>query len=167
MGRGMLYLGAALMLGVLTAFFNVLVDQRNNPNQQLRGDWGDGYREVRLKRNAAGHYVASGRINGQPVTFLLDTGATAVAVPRPLAERLGLPTGPEISVQTANGTARGWLTRIPRVELGPIRMESVRGTISEGMEGDQVLLGMTFLKHLQLRQQGDELLLRQATGATP
>ncbi len=164
MGRGMLYVGAALMLGVLTAFFNMMAERKANPNRQVESLTTGEYRQVRLKRNAAGHYVATGAINGQPVTFLVDTGATAVSIPAKLADRLGLPRGPQIALSTANGTARGWLTRIPSVQLGDIWLESVRGTITDGMDGEQVLLGMTFLKHLQLRQEGEYLILIQPWG---
>lgn len=157
----MLYLGVILALGVLTAFFNVLIDDKRNPNQQpftqVEGD----VRRVVLERNPAGHYLATGKINGQKVVFLVDTGATSVAVPAKLADRLGLQQGPSQLISTANGTATAYLTRLDKVELSAIVALDVPGTITPSMAGDEVLLGMSFLKDLEIRQQSGQLELLQ------
>lgn len=70
---------------------------------------------VSLTRNRAGHFEAPGEINGKPVTFLLDTGATYVAVPRNLASELGLEPGRSAWFNTANGRAEGALTKLERL----------------------------------------------------
>jgi aspartyl protease family protein len=154
-GCGMLTLACVAGLALLTAMFSNLIDEQQNPNQRLAAE---GTRVV-LERNRFGHYVATGAINGIAVEFMLDTGATSVAVPGELAERIGLSRGPEVRVETANGTARAYLTRLERVSLGGIEQRDVSATITPTMEGDQVLLGMSFLKHLQLTQRGDTLTL--------
>ncbi len=167
LGRWMMVAAWVLLLGILTLFFSEYLERQYNPNRQPVGSLGpDGVRQVVLVRNRAGHYVADGAINGRRVTFLVDTGATDVAVPLGLAQRLGLPRGPAVTSRTANGTVRTWRTRLDEVRLGPIRMRDVRASILPGMKGNEVLLGMSFLKHLELVQRGGELTLRQYAGVS-
>ena len=113
-----------------------------------------------LRRNRAGHYVASGSINGEPVRFLIDTGATEVALPLPLAQRLGLRLSPGVTTMTANGATRTWVTRLDRIDLGGLVATGVRASVLPNMPGEEVLLGMNYLKHLELIQRGDSLTLR-------
>jgi aspartyl protease family protein len=122
---------------------------------------GDGVPQVVLKRNRSGHYVATGSINGFPVIFLLDTGATDVAVPRVVADRLGLKRGAPVVNQTANGQVTSWRTRLDEVRLGPVRRRNVRASILPNMQGSEVLLGMSFLKHLEMVQRDGRMTLRQ------
>jgi aspartyl protease family protein len=137
----------------------VWLARENNPNPnhllQQQGQAGP----VVLKRNRAGHYVADGEINGERVVFLLDTGATQVALSKPLAQRLGLKLGPEVTVQTAAGPAPGYQTRLDSVRLASIEMRNVTALVSDGLSPDMVLLGMNFLKRLEMIQRGDELIL--------
>lgn len=143
-------------------FFQDLLDKQRNPNQApLVGETEDGTREVILKRNRFGHYVVDGAINGQPVTFMLDTGATMVALPAHLATKLGIERGRPMQFQTANGTARGFAARLDEVKVGPIALQYVAAGVTQGLRGDEVLLGMTFLKHIEFTQRGDTLTLRQ------
>jgi aspartyl protease family protein len=146
------------LLGVGTVLFNGLLDNINNPNKDLTITLNDaGNREVVLERNRYGHYVASGEINNQPVEFLLDTGATLVAIPEHIAKQLNLKKGRAFQSQTANGSSQSYATTIERLTLGGIVMTNVPASISSGMEFDEILLGMSFLKHLHLTQQGKQL----------
>ena len=161
-GRGMTFLAWGLVLGLLTFLFEGFLQDRANPNREVRSAVSsDGAVEVKLRRNRAGHYVANGGINGREVVFLVDTGATDVAVPGDLEHRLGLDRGRPIASRTANGMAVAYTTRLDTVELGGIRLRDIRATILPGMDGDQVLLGMSFLKRLELIQRGNELTLRR------
>jgi aspartyl protease family protein len=160
-GVGMTLGAWALFLLVLTWFASGYLESLNNPNVQVVSRVGPGGNpEVLLQQNRAGHYVATGTINDLPVVFLLDTGATDVAISENVAERLGLEKGFLVTVNTANGTARGWNTLLDEVTLGDIEMAAVPAIILPGL-GDQVLLGMSFLKRLTLIQRGEELLIRQ------
>ena len=154
---GMLWL---LVLVVLASAFAWLEARRNNPNRNLSGRVTDGVIEVTLEQNRGGHYVATGGINGRDVELVLDTGATAVAIPGALAADLGLERMGEVIVQTANGDARAYLTRLDEVRLGPIVMRDVRAVIQPTMQGE-VLLGMTFLRELEMVQRDRTLILRQ------
>lgn len=150
------------ILAVMWLLFSNVLDKQNNPNQSastqvLSGD----IRELVLIRNRMGHYVANGSINSQPVTFMLDTGATDVSIPEPIANKLGLQKGPSAMYQTANGTARVYLTRLKSISLGDIQLNNIRATINPGYKSDEILLGMSFLKHLEFSQRGNTLTLRQ------
>jgi aspartyl protease family protein len=116
--------------------------------------------EVTLQRNRSGHYVAEGMINGSRVTFMLDTGATQVALPMRTARSLGLQLGDAVQLRTANGDAVGYRTRLDRVRLGPIELRGVAAVATDGMDGEVVLLGMSFLKRVEFAQRGDRLTLR-------
>ena len=66
-----------------------------------------------------------------------------------------------ITLDTANGRSQGWRTRLPNLQLGDIRLTDVPALIAPGMEGDEVLLGMSALRQLDFTQQDGTLVLRQ------
>ena len=163
LGRIMLVLAWVAGLALATRYFGVWEDRQRNPNQAPQSIHGDGYVELRLASSRQGHYLLNGQINGQGVTFLLDTGATQVAVPEALAARLALERGAPITLSTANGRATGWRTRLDQLQLGDIRLSGVAALIAPGMDGDEVLLGMSALKQLEFTQRDGTLVLRQNT----
>lgn len=162
MGKGMIILAWLLLLGLLTLFFSNLLDKQHNPNSDLQSHIGaTGTKEVQLLRNRAGHYVASGEINGSKVIFFLDTGATTISIPGEVAKRLNLQAGYAMSVQTANGTVQVYSTRLKQVRLGSIELFDVDANINPHMQGEEILLGMNVLKKLELIQKGNTLTIRQ------
>ncbi|MEO5573506.1 MAG: retropepsin-like aspartic protease [Gammaproteobacteria bacterium] len=161
LGKGMIAITWVVLLGMLTWFFNDKVDAQRNPNQQAQARLNEGIHELVLQRNRQGHYVAPGNINGQPVEFLLDTGATLVSIPQPLAQRLGLKPGIPLESQTANGTVTTYATVIENIELGGIVLRNIRASINPGQTGNDVLLGMSFLQQLELTQHGNTLTLKE------
>lgn len=150
-----------LLVGLLIMTFSHILKRQNNPNQQLMSRQEAGKAVVNLKRNRYGHYVASGRINGQPVVFMLDTGATDVAVPAKIADQLGLKRGRKRLYQTANGSIMAYTTVLNQVRLGNIEVRDVRASINPDMNNNEVLLGMSFLRQIEFTQRGDTLTLRQ------
>ena len=160
-GGWMIFIAFVLLVLFLTYMFNDVLEAQLNPNQQLNTVVSGDYKEVALTRNKYGHYVASGKINGETVTFLVDTGATDIALSETLAQKLNLERGRAVRVGTANGYAKAYRTRLQRVSLGDIKLENVSATILSNASDDQVLLGMAFLKHLELIQTGDQLTIRQ------
>ena len=148
-----------MALGVL--FFGDQLESQYNPNRQVETLQSSGVTEVRLQRNRLGHYVTSGTINNRPVTFLLDTGATGVAIPARIAKTLDLKRGRPIATRTANGTATSYLTRLNSVSVGGVSVGNVSATIAPGLRGNEILLGMSFLQHIEFTQRGDTLILRQ------
>jgi aspartyl protease family protein len=162
MGMAMQVLAWLTFLALGAFFFDDLLGTQYNPNQDLQTRSGaEGVREVVLQRNRFGHYVTSGEINGEPVTFILDTGATGVAVPDAIAQRLGLQRGRAFRTRTANGTGTSYAAMLDSVSVGGIELKDVSAGITPGLQDDQVLLGMSFLKHIEFTQRGDTLTLRQ------
>lgn len=162
MGRLMYGLMWMLVLVIMAFIFSGVLDRQHNPNNDVASQINEqGLREVVLQRNKAGHYVVSGSINDQPVVFMLDTGASDVSVPAHIADTLGLRRGPEVTYRTANGSVVNFATVLESVGLGNIRLNQIRASINPHTDSDDVLLGMTFLKHLDIVQRGEILILRQ------
>jgi aspartyl protease family protein len=161
-GRHMILLAWIIALGMLAFFFNGVLDRQHNPNQQVESSIDEhGQNEVILQRNRQGHYITSGYINNQPVIFLLDTGATVVSVPETVAKRLGLRAGYASQSTTANGTIETYATRLKNVGIGSIELSNVAAHINPHMQGEEILLGMSFLKNLELIQKGEKMTIRQ------
>ena len=160
-GRIMMILAWVAGLALLTMVFQDQLTSRFNPNAspEVLTDK-QGVRQVVLERNAKGHYVAGGFINGVPVTFLLDTGATHVAVSEALANRLRLERLAGGISQTANGAVAVWRTSLDEVRLGSLSLGDVQASILPSMSaGDPVLLGMSFLKQVDFSQRDGQLVL--------
>jgi aspartyl protease family protein len=160
---GMMFTTAGWILGfsLLALVFGKILDQQNNPNQSIATVQGAGSQEIVLLRNRNGHYVFDGEINRHKVTFLVDTGATTTAIPAHLQQTLGLKAGAATSVSTANGVTTAYLTRLDQLALGDIELHDVKASIIQGMAVDEVLLGMNVLKHFELIQRGNHLIIRQ------
>ncbi len=157
----MAFVASLLMLGMLYLYFENSLQARNHPNRDLQIAPGA---ELILKRSGDGHYVFPGTINGQSVSLLLDTGATLVSVPAHLADKLELTAGAYQQSITANGTVVTRTTRIDALAFGPFVLRNVQASLNPGMASDQVLLGMSVLKHLEFTQRGDTLVLRPLNG---
>ena len=160
-GKGMIVAAWVGLLIILTVFFSAYLDRVNNPNSKPKTSVTGTVKEVVLKRNRSGHYVVNGFINNKEVTFLLDTGATDVALSDDLANALELRRGAYITSQTANGSVSARQTTLSEVSIGDIRLQNVRASILPGLSDREVLLGMSFLKQLELVQKGNYLMLRQ------
>jgi aspartyl protease family protein len=160
---GMMFTAAAWILGflVLALVFAKILDHQGNPNQSVSTLQTADFQEVVLTRNRSGHYRFDGEINRHKVTFLVDTGATITAIPGRLQQSLGLKPGPATSVSTANGTTTAYLTRLDQLSIGQIELFDVNASIIPGMDVNEILLGMNVLKHFELVQRGDELIIRQ------
>src|SRR5690554_589206 len=112
LGRFFIWFAWLAALGLLYYFFDGALSKQANPNQQVASHRQGSQAVVVLQQNRAGHYLANGEINQRPVTFLLDTGATQVAIPGSMAASLGLSRGRQIQVSTANGVAVAYQTQL-------------------------------------------------------
>lgn len=149
------------LITMLSLLFSDQIEHDRNPNQRVESRSApSGATAVVLNRNRYGHYVATGQLNGVDAEFMLDTGATDVAVSDAVATAAGLKKGPPFQITTANGTTIGYGTVIESVRLGAIVEHEVRATIVPNMDDMQVLLGMSFLKRLDFSQSGDTLVLK-------
>jgi aspartyl protease family protein len=155
-GRRMIWLASMGLLAGLYALFSML---EQDGGTVISVDAG-GSAMIVLEQDRNGHYQVEGLINGQAVNFLVDTGATDVAVPESMARALGLDFGPRVQVMTAAGPSKAWMTRLNQVSIGGISRRDVRATITSG-EFNGVLLGMSFLRHYSLRQQDGKLVISE------
>jgi aspartyl protease family protein len=161
-GKAFTLIAWLLLLGMLFLFFQSYIARQQNPNQALTSSQGQqGEIVTVLTRNRAGHYVGTALVNNQPADFMLDTGATTVAVTAAAAERLNLPRGQPMQVSTANGMTIAYRSRIRQLQLGDIILTDVPASIVPNMSGSEILLGMSALKQLEFRQQGNQLTLIQ------
>ena len=146
---------------LLALIFSKILDHQSNPNQSVATSQSSQFTEIVLQRNRYGHYVFDGEINRKPVTFLVDTGATTTSIPANLQKYLQLKVGPAFEVSTANGNATAYMTRLDELKMGEIRFTDIRASLSPGLLGEEILLGMNILKRMELVQRGDSLIIRQ------
>jgi aspartyl protease family protein len=105
---------------------------------------------ARIPADRSGHYFVDARIKGQSVRFLVDTGATVVALSADDAQRIGLHTLPSDyteEVRTAHGVARAAPATLPEIEVGSVRVRNVSAQVI-APDLDVSLLGMSFLGRL-------------------
>lgn len=111
-----------------------------------------------------GMYQTTGSINGIPVSFLVDTGASSVAMNTAQAKRLGINyryTGRRSAANTASGVVGTYLIKLDRVKVGDIELHNVEGAVVEGQGPSTILLGMSFLKHVKMQREGNLLQLQK------
>lgn len=120
--------------------------------------------QVVIKRNDFGQYITSGSINGLNVTFLLDTGATTVAMNENTAKRLGIDyrlKGVEGQAMTAGGVTRSWMVKLDAVKVGEISVPGVAAAVIQGDAPHYVLLGMTYLDFVNFSEKNQAITLEK------
>ncbi len=116
--------------------------------------------QIVMTAGTGGHFFSAGSINGQPVTFLVDTGATYIALSQAEADRLGVRyrDGQRGMAQTANGPVPVHRARLASVRIGDVQVFDVEATVVP-MQMDQILLGNSFLTRFQMKRDNDTLTL--------
>ena len=118
--------------------------------------------ETRLQRGDSGHFFATALVNGQPVEFVVDTGATTIALTETDARRIGIPFSPseyEVVGSGASGPVRGQEVMIESVSLDGKEVRTLRGAVLEGL--DVSLLGQAYLSRIgSVTMSGEEMVLR-------
>ena len=117
--------------------------------------------QVVLRAERGGHFLADGWINGSGVRFLVDTGATSIALSTAEARRLGLNyhAGRRGMARTASGTVMTYGVKLATVRVGDITLHNVDAVVIEGAGPSHALLGMSFLNRTQMNRDGDTLKL--------
>ena len=162
MGQGMMFIAWAILLAMLFFYFREHQAEQFNPNREFESVIIDGRTTVQLRANKQNHFLSSGKINNQAVVFLVDTGATNVALSEKLARRLKLPAGYPSLVETANGSVKVYSTTIDQLQIGEITLYDVSAQINPGMNNmDEILLGMSALSRVEFSQRDGILTLRQ------
>lgn len=120
--------------------------------------------EVKLYPDDRGMYLTVGSINGRSVKFLVDTGATTVAMNKSQAKKLGVRyriDGKPVRISTASGFVKGYQVRLKSVSLGKIKRTNVKAMVIDGDHPGPMLLGMSFLDGLKIEKTGNAMLLKQ------
>ncbi len=146
------FLHAGIWLGLGLLFYVFFLRQEAPPAQVV----GNG--SIELARARDGHFHIDGALQGAPVRFLVDTGASTVSISQQLADRIGLGCDVRATFHTANGAVQGCGSRATNLEFGPFRIENVAVAILPNLSGE-ALLGMNALRQVRLEQEADRLRL--------
>jgi aspartyl protease family protein len=144
---------AARVVGELVPGTAMTVDQSSG-----------GLTEVRIRRRLDGHFTAKVRVNGKPISMIVDTGASSIVLRPEDAEKAGIDTKAltyRVPVLTANGRAMAARIRLDKVAIGPLDRKGVDALVAQPGALTQSLLGMSFLSRLRSYEfSGDFLTLR-------
>lgn len=149
-----------LLIG-LTLFLGVSWWQAQQRQSRVTLDGG----AIEIRRSADGHYHWRGRVGGREVDFLVDTGATATALPQRLAEQLQLEPESRVRSSTAGGVVQGYIARVDIELEGGVHARRLPVTVLPSLE--RPLLGMDILSKMRFSQQSGVLRIEPATGTRP
>lgn len=118
--------------------------------------------EVRIARGENSHYYTPGRINNRPVNFVVDTGASSIAMHTQQAKALGIQylRGKVMLVGTANGTTEAYRVMLDNVSVGDVVVNNVEAVVMEGMSPDYILLGNSYLSRVEMKVDSGVLVLQ-------
>ncbi len=117
--------------------------------------------EVKLSSGPGGHYMTDGKINDKNVDFMVDTGASYIAMNKNLAKRLKInPGNQQVEINTASGTDTYYRVILDSVSVGDITLYNVKAAISNHDYPTVPLLGMSFLKHVNMSQGNGQMVLK-------
>lgn len=146
----------------------VEIEGRRHPlslSQRIAGSFTAADRsEVTIHRDARNQYLINGEVNGVTRLMLVDTGASMMALNASDAARLGIDFrrhGQPGRAGTAGGVVNAWQVSLKSVSVGGITVNHVPAMVLEGEHPPWVLLGMTYLKHVNLREEGGVMVLQQ------
>lgn len=125
------------------------------------GRSGSGKR-ITLMADSRGHFVSNGTINGQVMQYMVDTGASTIAIGRPDADRMGLKyqSGQPVRMSTANGVGQGWRMKLDSVRIGDVEVFGIEAIITS-QPMPYVLLGNSFLTEFQMTRINDQMVLEK------
>lgn len=117
---------------------------------------------VTIRRDASLHYLISGEVNGHSTPFVVDTGATLIAINAEHANRLGLKwqSSPAEQVRTAGGVTKAYSLMLEKVSIGGMTVHHVEAVVIP-KQATPALLGMSFLRHFEMNESGDVLTLKK------
>lgn len=126
------------------------------------GGGSSGGTRIVLPADSRGHYMTQGAINGRTVTFMLDTGATTIALSAADAQRIGLDysKGQPVQMSTANGVSQGYRLRLRSVRVGDVEVYDIDAIVSE-QPMPFVLLGNSFINRFSMRRDADQMVLEK------
>jgi aspartyl protease family protein len=116
---------------------------------------------VMITADEHGQFYADGQVNGIPIRFAVDTGATMISLPASEARRLGLDyrKGTRVLMNTANGSAPAYHLKLDTVRVGEVTVNSVDAVVMDGEGLPVTLLGMSFLRRMDIKREGEIMTL--------
>jgi aspartyl protease family protein len=131
------------------------------PVSQGGGVGGPGGNKIVLPMGSGGHFMANGSINGRAIQFMVDTGATSVAIGMSDAQRMGIDfqKGQPVRMNTANGVAQGWRVKLNSVRVGDVEIYDVEAVVGPNMP--IALLGNSFLSRFTMNRGSDTMVLER------
>ena len=126
------------------------------------GGDGGGAQTASLTADGRGHFITTGTVNGATIRFIVDTGATSIALGASDARRANVSTanGRPVMVQTANGVTQAWLVTLGTVRVGDVTLNNVEGMVHQH-DLPMALLGMSFLNRMEMKRDGQTMTLRK------
>ncbi len=126
------------------------------------GGDGGGSQTASLTADSRGHFITTGTVNGATIRFMVNTGASSVALGASDARRanVNIRNGRPIMVQTANGVTQAWLVTFDNVRVGDVVLHGVEGTVHQ-QDLPVALLGMSFLNRMEMKRDGQTMTLRK------
>jgi aspartyl protease family protein len=115
--------------------------------------------ECQLPRSPDGHFYIAGTVNGFPVVWMVDTGASHSAIPMNVARNAGIRVGVAVQMETAGGRAQGALSYGNVIGIGAMRIDGVQVSMSPKL--GVALLGASALQRMYVSQSGDVLVIRR------
>ncbi|RYX88438.1 MAG: TIGR02281 family clan AA aspartic protease, partial [Comamonadaceae bacterium] len=124
------------------------------------GGGGGGGNRIVLPAASGGHFMAQGSINGAATNFMVDTGATAVAMSVDYANRMRVDykAGQPVQMSTANGVTQGWRVKLHSVRIGDVEIFEVDAVVTP-QSMPFVLLGNSYLSRFQMQRDNDQMVL--------
>ncbi len=123
--------------------------------------------ETVLRASSSGHFLADAVLNGVTFPAVIDTGATFVVVNWDQAESMGIDMrqGQRVMTHTANGPVPAYVITLASVQVGEIGLLNVPAMVIEGgaEKLPAVLIGMSFLKHFEMRRAGQTMTLTRSS----
>lgn len=119
-------------------------------------------RELVIRTDRQGRYMAEGTVNGVATEFLVDTGANWLVLGKAIAEQAGVTAEQPVQVKTASGVAQGYWTKIETLSLGTLHWTDIEAIVLADLESPPALLGMNLLKTVNMDMSGERLLLKQS-----
>ncbi len=148
------------LLIILYSIANPILERQLYPKVQYKNQ--QGQHEVIIPSNAIHSFHVPGTINDIPVHFVVDTGASIVTVPENVAKKTKLKKGIMHQAQTASDIITVHQTMIKKLQIGSITLYNIRATINPHSHSNDVLLGMSALKHLKVQLKDGYMILSQA-----
>lgn len=126
------------------------------------GGDGGGAQTTSLTADSRGHFITTGTVNGATIRFMVDTGATSIALGASDARRANVSTANAraVMVQTANGITQAWLVTLDTVRVGDVTLNNVEGIVHQH-DMPMALLGMSFLNRMEMKRDGQTMTLRK------